>query len=63
MFIEPEEPGDPFKVSDAGPCLTTLTSGNKAQMFPVHEGGVLLCPCQAMLKGIASIEEIVLGRR
>jgi len=39
MFIEPEEPGDPFKVSDAETMLNPQAT--KPKCVPVHEGG---CP-------------------
>ncbi len=66
MFIEPEEPGDPFKVSDADTMLRYINP-NAAQPQLVSLFAKVGCPfcarAKAMLKehGL-NYEEIVLGR-
>jgi glutaredoxin-like protein len=66
MFIEPEEPGDPFKVSDADTMLRYINP-NAAQPQLVSLFAKVGCPfcarAKAMLKehGL-NFEEIVLGR-
>jgi glutathione-dependent peroxiredoxin len=66
MFIEPEEPGDPFKVSDAETMLNYLNpSVEKPQ--PVSLFSKIGCPFCARAKQMLKdhgfdYEEIVLGR-
>jgi glutathione-dependent peroxiredoxin len=66
MFIEPEEPGDPFKVSDAETMLNYLNpSAEKPQ--PVSLFSKIGCPFCARAKQLLKdhgfdYEEIVLGR-
>ncbi len=66
MFIEPEEPGDPFKVSDADTMLRYINP-NAAQPQLVSLFAKVGCPfcarAKAMLKEHElNYEEIVLGR-
>ena len=48
MLVEPDEPGDPFKVSDAEMMLSYQYQGHEAQIsLFVYKGGLsVLCPCQ-----------------
>ncbi len=66
MFIEPEEPGDPFKVSDADTMIKYLAPNwkAKASVAIITKPGCSFCTkSKALLteKGFA-FEEIVLGR-
>jgi glutaredoxin-like protein len=66
MFIEPEEPGDPFKVSDAETMLNYINSA-AAKPKLVSLFTKMGCPFCAKAKGMLSkngldYEEIVLGR-
>lgn len=66
MFIEPEEPGDPFKVSDADTMLAYINPDWKAQesIAIFTKPGCQFCAkAKQMLedKGLA-FEEIVLGK-
>ena len=66
MFVEPEEPGDPFKVSDADTMLKYLSPEYKVQesVSIITKPGCPYCAkAQQMLmdKGIA-FEEIILGK-
>jgi len=61
MFIEPEEPGDPFNIET---MLNYINSqATKPKCFPVHEGGVSFCArAKAMLKEHSiDYEEMVQG--
>lgn len=65
MFIEPEEPGDPFKVSDAETMLGYINPDAKPKVVSLFakEG----CPFCAQAKSLLSehglnYEEIVIGR-
>jgi len=53
MFIEPEEPGDPFKVSDAETMLNYINpQATKPKCVSCsRRWGVLLCPCQGDVEG------------
>ena len=66
MFIEPQEPGDPFKVSDADTMIKYLNPNwtAKPSVSIITKPG---CPFCAKAKGLLkvkgySFEEIVLGR-
>lgn len=66
MFVEPEEPGDPFKVSDADTMLKYLSPEYKVQesVSIITKPGCPYCAkAKQMLmdKGIA-FEEIILGK-
>ena len=66
MFVEPEEPGDPFKVSDADTVLKYLSPEYKVQesVSIITKPGCPYCAkAKQMLmdKGIA-FEEIILGK-
>ena len=66
MFIEPDEPGDPFKVSDAETMLNYINSA-AAKPKVVSLFTKMGCPFCAKAKGLLSkhgldYEEIVLGR-
>ena len=66
MFVEPEEPGDPFKVSDADTMLKYLSPDYKVQesVSIITKPGCPYCAkAKQMLmdKGIAC-EEIILGK-
>jgi glutathione-dependent peroxiredoxin len=66
MFIEPEEPGDPFKVSDAGTMLNYINSA-AAKPKVVSLFAKIGCPFCARAKALLKekgldYEEIVLGR-
>lgn len=66
MFVEPEEPGDPFKVSDADTMLKYLSPEYKIQesVSIITKPGCPYCAkAKQMLmdKGIA-FEEIILGK-
>ncbi|MEO3987291.1 glutathione peroxidase [Plesiomonas shigelloides] len=66
MFVEPEEPGDPFKVSDADTMLKYLSPEYKVQesVSVITKPGCPYCAkAKQMLmdKGIA-FEEIILGK-
>ena len=66
MFVEPEEPGDPFKVSDADTMLRYLSPEYKVQesVSIITKPGCPYCAkAKQMLmdKGIA-FEEIILGK-
>ena len=66
MFVEPEEPGDPFKVSDADTMLKYLSPEYKVQesVSIITKPGCPYCTkAKQMLmdKGIA-FEEIILGK-
>ena len=66
MFIEPDEPGDPFKVSDAETMLNYINSAaTKPKLVSLFTK--MGCPFCAKAKGMLSqkgldYEEIVLGR-
>lgn len=66
MFIEPEEPGDPFKVSDADTMLSYINaSAEKPKMISLFTK--IGCPFCAKAKQLLSdrgfdYEEIIVGR-
>lgn len=66
MFIEPQEPGDPFKVSDADTMMKYLVAGwePKESVSIITKPGCPFCAkAKALLKEKGySFEEIVLGR-
>ena len=66
MFIEPEEPGDPFKVSDADTMLKYIAPDWKAQesVAIFTKPGCQFCAKakQALQDKGLSYEEIVLGK-
>ena len=66
MFIEPEEPGDPFKVSDAETMLTYINAAAekpKAVSLFAKMGCPFCAKAKQMLKDRGfDYEEIVLGR-
>lgn len=66
MFIEPQEPGDPFKVSDADTMIKYLSPNwtAKESVSIITKPGCLFCAkAKALLKEQGyTFEEIVLGR-
>lgn len=66
MFIEPNEPGDPFKVSDADTMLNYLSPDHKLQesITVFSKPGCPFCAKakQALIDAGLEYEEIVLGK-
>ncbi len=67
MFIEPEEPGDPFKVSDAGTMLNYINPNAeipKSVFLFAKEGCPFCAAAKAMLKDKGlTYEEVYVGKQ